>query len=89
MIKPRRRSPKHATSRSIRRARQIEGYENQADQLKQQAAATAEKVAGEAKGTTSAAALGASISLLLGALAAFFGGRLGSVGLAPRLVSAD
>lgn len=68
---------------------QIEGYERQYDQLKQQASATASKVADEAAGTASGAALGASIALLLGALAAFFGGRFGAIGLVPRMVSAD
>jgi hypothetical protein len=68
---------------------QIETLERQYDQLKQQASATASKVADEASTTASGAALGASISLLLGALAAFFGGRFGAIGLAPRLVSAD
>ena len=68
---------------------QIEGLESQYDQLKQQASATAGKVADEASGTASGAALGASLSLLLGAVAAFFGGRFGAIGLAPRLVSSD
>ena len=68
---------------------QIEGYEQQYDQLKQQASAKATEVADETASSVSGAALSASIALILGAIAAFFFGRLGTIGLAPRLVSAD
>ena len=70
------------TNVSVDQARtQVQGYEDQYDKLVATAKQTATEAADAAASAASKGALAASISLIVGALAAFFAGRFGAVRL--------